>query len=184
MRRHRVQVPIKLLLADPPWRFSDALPGKKRGAAKHYPVLSVAEIARHPLPPIADDALLLLWKVPAMPEEALFVARAWGFVPKSEIVWVKETKTGKLHFGMGRYVRNCHEACIVAARGRARDLILDLSVRSVFSAPVGEHSEKPVEIYEIAERLSPGPYAEVFARRGRPGWRSYGLDLVGEPASA
>jgi len=164
--------------ADPPWSFGDALPGESRGAVKNYACLSVEELIRFPFrgaeefPIIADNAWLFMWRVSAMVEEAYRVVRAWGFTPKSEIVWRKMTATGKEHFGMGRYVRAAHETCIVATRGKVD--VLSHSVRSIFEAPVGKHSEKPAEFYKIVESLAPGPYCEMFARSRRPGWHALG----------
>src|SRR5689334_4809733 len=109
---------FKILVADPPWAHRDPLPGSGRGAAKHYRVLTLDEICAFPLPPLADDALLILWRVASMGEEAYRVCRAWGFVPKSELVWKKLTRGGKRWFGMGRYVRCEHETAVVALRGR------------------------------------------------------------------
>lgn len=169
------------IVADPPWAFADKLPGQGRGAAKHYDVLSTAELVRFPLrgqpefPMVAADAWLFLWRVSAMAEDAYRVVRAWGFTPKSEIVWNKLTSTGKPHFGMGHYVRASHETCIVAVRGRPA--VLSHSVRSTFSAPVGEHSEKPEEFFRIVEALAPGPRVEMFARRRRPGWDALGNEV-------
>jgi N6-adenosine-specific RNA methylase IME4 len=37
-----------------------------------------------------------------------------------------------------------------------------------------EHSRKPDEQYPIIEACSPGPYIELFARRGYPGWVGWG----------
>lgn len=183
----------KVIVADPPWSFGDKLPGKTRGAERNYRVMSAREVER--CEPYADlvhrdtepDALLFLWRVASQVEEAMGVARAWGFVPKSEIVWVKTTKNSyevdeplerpsffKLHFGMGRYVRAAHETCIVAARGKAAALVKDHSVRSVFFAPVGRHSQKPEAFFDLVERLSGGPYLELFARRFRRGWTCMG----------
>lgn len=177
--------PARLLLVDPPWPFGDKLPGEGRGAEKHYATMSIDEIKTMPLPPIADDALLLMWRVSAMVEEAYDVTRTWGFTPKSEIVWVKTTREReyqelaglRLHFGMGRYVRASHESCILAVRGRMADKIKHHDVRSVFFAPAGVHSEKPDAIYKMAERLVDGPRVELFARRTRPGWTQYGNEL-------
>lgn len=93
-------------------------------------------------------------------------------------------------FGMGRTVRNCHEACIIArpAKGRAPERI-DAGVRSEFAAPMlidvdallpesngrrGSlvHSAKPDAFFKLVERLYPGPRVEMFSRRTRDGWRT------------
>lgn len=173
--------PARVLLADPPWKFGDKLPGPGRGAVKHYPCMSLQEIMAYPLPPLADDCLLLLWRVSAMQAEGLMTMRAWGFKLKSELVWLKQTSSGKRHFGMGRIVRGEHEVCLIGTRGRPdiRDhCIRDHCIRSTFTAPVGRHSEKPVAIYAIAERLCAGPYVEIFARQERPGWTCLGNEIA------
>ena len=172
-------MPFSIVVADPGWKFSDKLPGKKRGAVKHYPVMTAAAICALDLPPIADDALLFMWRVSSMVEEAYRVVRAWGFVPKSEIVWKKLTKKGKRAFGMGRYVRMEHETCIVATRGRGLSLIRSHSVRSTFRAKVGRHSEKPPEFYRLVHRLVAldVPRVELFARVERAGYTCFGDEL-------
>lgn len=195
--------PCKLLLADPPWKFGDSLPGKTRGASKNYQTEHVGPLVKYPLPPIADDAILLLWRVAAMQEEAFAVVRAWGFTVKSEIVWEKRTRDGQdapYHFGMGRYVRASHEVCLVAARGSGPSCVLNRSTRSIFqdaeehgwpwpdfgylsAARPLQHSAKPDSFYDLVERLFVGPRVELFARKPRPGWESYGLELEGRPAS-
>lgn len=163
------------LVADPPWKFTDALPGKRRGAVKHYACLSLAEIMAFELPRMAADSLLFLWRVAAMQEEALQVARAWGFAPKAEIVWEKETDSGKQAFGMGHYVRNSHESALICTRGSPK--ILSHSIRSSFRAPIGRHSAKPERFYDLVEQMIGGPYVELFARRQRAGWTCYGNEL-------
>lgn len=178
--------PFRVLAADPPWPFKDKLPGKTRGAARRYNTLSVDDICNLEMQPIADDALLFLWRVSSMVEEAYRVCRAWGFVPKSELVWVKTSSPfvtpppgffprTSMHFGMGRYVRASHETCIIARRGRAA--VKNKSIRSVFHAPVGPHSAKPDEFYRLVEELSDGPYLELFARQRRHRWVCLGNEL-------
>jgi N6-adenosine-specific RNA methylase IME4 len=176
---------FRALVADPPWRFRDRLPGATRGAERQYPTLSVQEIMRFPLPPMADDAVLFLWRVSALTEEAYQVTRAWGFTPKTEIVWVKTRppktsapESHRLHFGMGRYVRAAHETVIVAVRGRPAPYVKSRSVRSVFFANVTRHSSKPSAFYELVESLVLGPYAELFARVERPGWSCWGNEIA------
>lgn len=170
-----VTEPARVLVADPPWKFADTLPGKGRGAAKHYDVLDLEGIKSFPLPELAPDCYLFMWRVAAMVEESYEVVRAWGFTPKAEIIWDKKTKTGKEHFGMGHHVRASHETCIIAVRGAPKPI--SRSVRSKFDGTVTRHSEKPDEFYEIVEQMCKGPYAEIFARRHREGWQCFGNEL-------
>lgn len=169
MTRYRV------LVADPPWPFNDALPGDTRGAQKNYRVLSVDGIKRFALPPLYEDSVLFLWRVAAMQQQALDVVDAWDFELKSELVWKKLTANGGRWFGMGRTVRAEHETCLIATSGKP--IVRNHSTRSMFEARVRRHSEKPDEFYHIVERLFDGPYVELFARRHRPGWTCLGDEL-------
>lgn len=169
----------RVLVADPPWRFRDRLPGRGRGAEKHYPTLGFHDLCRFPLPRIETNAILFLWRVASIQMDALRIIEAWGFAPKTELVWRKTTRSGKRHFGMGRTVRAEHETCLVGTRGRP--LILDHSIRSVFDAPTGRHSEKPDEFFEIVEKLCgpamPATHVELFGRKLRPGWTVIGNEV-------
>lgn len=178
---HLPPQPFRVVCADPPWKHDDQLPGESRGAGKNYPLLSAAQICAREfvgaevLDNVDDDALLFLWSVASMPDEALAVCRAWGFEPKAEVVWNKLTPTGKPFFGMGRTVRGAHEKAIVAVRGRASRCVDFKNVRSSFEAVVPRwrhdgklryaHSVKPERFYtQIVEKISRGPYVEMFAR--------------------
>jgi N6-adenosine-specific RNA methylase IME4 len=143
--------PFSTIVADPPWRFDDKLPGESRGAENNYPVLSVADICNFELPPLANDCRLFLWRVASMQQEALDVMKAWGFELKTEIVWRKLTKTGLPWFGMGRTVRASHEVCLIGVRGKPD--VLNRSTRSVFDAPCLRHSGKP-EAFSTSSRAS------------------------------
>lgn len=163
--------PFRTIVADPPWKYGDDLPGPGRGASKHYPTLTTEQIARRefsfPWPPLAPDSRLFLWATAPLLPEAIYVMRAWGFHYRTGAVW---EKTGRL--GMGHTFRVQHEHLLVGVRGRPRVLAHD--VRSVFRAPATRHSRKPAEAYALIERLSPGPYVELFARESRPGWTTIG----------
>jgi N6-adenosine-specific RNA methylase IME4 len=166
-----------VLVADPAWLFGDSLPGDARGASKHYACMSIDDLcAMRPLFADEPNSVCFMWRVSAMVEEAYRVVRAWGYVPKSELVWEKTTATGKAHFGMGRYFRMAHESCILAVRGSAFPEVRN--VRSRFAAPVGVHSQKPEAFYELVERMYPNAVkGEMFARTVRPGWHQHGLEL-------
>jgi N6-adenosine-specific RNA methylase IME4 len=174
-----------VVVADPPWPLKDKCPGNGRGAAKHYSTMSLEEIKAFALPPVHPDAWLFLWRVASMPEEALAVVRAWGFTPKAEIVWIKRDPGGKCTPGMGHYVRNTHETCIIATRGKAIPLRLSRRIPSFFEAarPLKPgtkkplHSAKPDKFFALVERLVRGPRVELFARQQRDGWDCYGDEI-------
>jgi len=170
-------VTCAVLVADPPWKHKDQLPGKGRGAEKHYKCMPTDEICKMWTPIESEKhAVLFLWRVASMVEDACRVARAWGFVPKAEIEWRKLTRNGNPFFGMGRYVRYSHEICMICTRGSAMPAVHDQ--RSYFEAKVGRHSEKPDEFYSIVQRLYPeSTWFEVFARKPRVQWKQFGLEF-------
>lgn len=187
--------PARTLVADPPWRFGDTLGahrgtthgwrtpyGMARGAEAHYETMDAWDIAKFELPPLAPDCRLFLWRVAAMQVEALTVLSAWGFTAKAELVWVKMDKAGAFRLGMGRQVRNIHEVCLIGVRGRIPSLAKDQP--SVFFAPPPKangqiiHSAKPDAFFGVVERISPGPYVELFSRRERPGWTCLGNEVA------
>jgi N6-adenosine-specific RNA methylase IME4 len=142
--------PVGLLVADPPWAFADQLPGAGRGAAKNYGVLALEQIKGFPLPPLAPDCALLLWRVSSMVEEAYAVCRAWGFAPKSELVWRKMRRCGACK-GSGRRNsrllprspdawRDC-EAC--GGRGERPHFGMGRSVRNCHEVAIIGHRGRP-----------------------------------------
>jgi N6-adenosine-specific RNA methylase IME4 len=71
--------------------------------------------------------------------------------------------------GGGYQTRCCAEFCLLAKRGKGVGR-LRRDVKDVIRAPRRRNSEKPVEAYELIEKMWPGPYRELFARQQRAGW--------------
>ena len=140
------------ILVDPPWPL--------QGGEKHYRTMSLARITALPVGALAArDAHLWLWTTNALLRTAYEVAEAWGFTVRSPLTWVKF----RLGLG-GRYqLRNATEQLLFCTRGKAP--LGSRSQPTWFNAPVTEHSRKPAEQFAIIERVSPGPYLELFARR-------------------
>lgn len=140
------------ILVDPPW--------PAQGGEKHYRTMSLARIEALPVGALAArDAHLWLWTTNALLPTAYEVAEAWGFTVRSPLTWVKF----RLGLG-GRYqLRNATEQLLFCTRGKAP--LGSRSQPTWFNAPVTEHSRKPAEQFAIIERVSPGPYLELFARR-------------------
>jgi N6-adenosine-specific RNA methylase IME4 len=125
-------------------------------------IVSVADAARV----YAKRALCTLEVV----NHAQRILDAWGFEYKGTFVWVKP------QIGMGNYWWNSHETMLLGVRGGLRGQ--SGSERSWMERERGLHSEKPEEVRERIERLSPGPYLELFGRRPVDGWTVYGNQLL------
>lgn len=175
-----------VIYADPPWEFRTwSGAGKDRSADNHYKTGGLESIKRLPLKALAaDDCALLMWAV--MPElpGAIEVIDAWGFEYKTVgFTWVKENRSGKgLFLGMGYWTRANAEVCLLATKGKPERLARD--VPQVLISPLMEHSRKPEEFHARIERLLPGPYLEVYARRERPGWTTWGNEIPRENFAA
>jgi N6-adenosine-specific RNA methylase IME4 len=161
--------PFEVIYADPPWRLGN--PDGAHAPECHYPTMALEEIKALPVP-AADDAVLFLWAVTGLLPEALEVIDCWGFTYKTHLVWVKPS------IGPGIWLRNRHELLLVARRGSFGPPEGPDRVDSVLEAPRGRHSEKPRRVYELLERMYPhASKLELFARRTRPGWASWGKEV-------
>jgi len=171
----------KVILSDPPWAYRNA--GCRGAAANEYSTMTIDDICALPVASMADDdCVLLLWGTwPQMPE-ALQVVNSWGFQYVTGFPWVKVTEvshtlwgdlTIKVPYGIGFWARGTTELLLIARRGNVtpptEGFIGLLS-------PNLHHSRKPDDIYHYAESLQ-GPYLEMFARRPRAGWDSWGNEI-------
>lgn len=192
----------RCLLADPPWKeWGGGV--IKRGADRHYQLLDRDEIVDvlRPQWTMAENAHGWIWTTDNYLPDALEVGRALGMRYVRTFVWVKirtddnddaicaQPDVGRgmrpiVRFGIGQYGRGAHELLLFFVRGSGQDESVWTGARdvaSVFFAPVptGDdgkriHSRKPVESYELIERVSKGPRLECFARVARKGWRLFG----------
>ncbi len=173
--------PFAAIYADPPWSFKVySGKGKSRSAENHYDTMNQAGIealSEHVERLAAKDCALFLWAVMPQIPEALKVIEAWGFTYKTAgFTWVKQNKVGPgFKWGMGYWTRSNAEICLLATKGSPQRLAKD--VEQLVIAPVGAHSAKPSIVQDRIERLVPGPYLEMFARRKCKGWMVWGNDV-------
>lgn len=172
-----------VIVADPPWAFSDKLTmsAVARGAEANYPTMRGVDIAMLPVRDVvADNAVLSLWVPSSLLVLGCNVMQSWGFELKQTYVWRKLTKAGKPAFGMGRLFRQCHELALVGTRGSPYAALCSRSERSVVSAVNEGHSVKPDALHESLERMFPeARKLELFARRSRAGWTCLGNEIDG-----
>lgn len=165
------------VVADPPWSpslgstWATATTDKAR-PQKHYGTLSLEEI-KALAPPVAKQAHLWLWVLSQHIDWGYDVARAWGFEPQQTITWAKPG------LGVGRFQSNT-EHVLVCRKGSRHGNPFGASGGTWFNWPRGRHSEKPDEFYDLVQRVSPGPYLEMYARTPRPGWAAWGNEIVSD----
>jgi len=166
----------RVIYADPPWKFG--APTMTGDAGSHYPEMSTLNICeletgkRRVRELATKDAVLFLWTTNAHLPDALKVITAWGFVYKTNFVWVKD----KPATGLGFYHRAKHEMLLVATRGKCLPPEKKGLPLSVLECAKGAHSEKPAAFRKMIDKLYPkGKRIELFAR-GKPatGWKAWG----------
>ena len=156
----------KCIYADPPWYFkARSSKGEGRNANQHYNCMELKDICDLPVKDIADDdCVLLMWVIDPMLDLAFDVIEAWGFQYKTVgFTWAKTNKSSMGFFtGLGYWTRGNPEMCLLATKGKPKRIHKD--VAQLVISERRKHSEKPLLHKEI-ERLVPGPYLEMFARK-------------------
>ena len=165
----------RTIVADPPWNLpmGPTLTQKAVKPALDYPTMSQHELANLPIGLWAEDkAHLYLWTTNSMMADALALVKGWGFKYSTLITWVKRHPSNDGWMGLGRYYRSTTEHIVFAVRGGLD--VFHKNQPNFFFAGRGIHSEKPAAFYDIVERMSPGPYLDVFARKQRFNWDTFG----------
>lgn len=177
----------RTIVADPPWDFvwQGGPGGRRRNATTlGYDTMSLEAICECSRSDFAADATLFLWLTRrAMHSgDGLTVALAWGFpILTGEFVWRKP------NFGAGAFPRIGHEVCAIYRRGNGslrpdapRDVHSVQTWSQIYGTNSGKtHSAKPDGFLDLVEQGYEGPYLELFSRRERMGWDSWGDQSLG-----
>ena len=178
---------FRCVVADPPWKLPIGKTRTQNGETEsewnqpeyaeryelQYPQMTVEEICALKVP-AADDAHLYIWTINRYIEETYAVARAWGFEPSTMLYWLKQP----MGLGLGGAFVPCVEPILFARRGKLPSKAR--CDRNWWGWPRGKHSAKPEAFQTVVESVSPGPYLEMFARRKRPGWQSWGNEVTSD----
>lgn len=170
-------------MADPPWHYYGFGVGRVpkgttndgRKTPLPYPTMTVPEICDLPVSEWAeDDAHLYLWTTNRYLPDAFLVLTAWGFRYSTPLIWCK----APIGSFLGGAFTPSAEFILFARRGR---LAHQRAARQWFTWPrqgQGRHSQKPDAFLDLVEQVSPGPYLELFARRQRLGWDTWGNEAL------
>ncbi len=177
----------RCVVADPPWTPTlhrntigrkSPVKGYRAGPQKYYTTLKLPDICS--MKPITDEKChLWLWVLSQHIDWGYAVARAWGFEPQQMLTWAKPT------LGTGQFQCNT-EHVLLCRKGGPAGNPFGKTRGTWFQWPRRKHSEKPLEFFDLVERVSPGPYLEMFARKERKGWDYFGdqVTLLSEKAAS
>lgn len=169
------------IVVDPPWHY-DAMPkgGAKPGTMSKgqplpYPSMTVAEIQALPIYELAaPDCVLWLWTTNRYLRESFAIIEAQGFTYKQTLVWAKNNP-----MPVGSVAPSAAEFLMVAKRGKpSTEWVWPSSVIVTPRPPNRRHSTKPEVFLDLIEKCSPAPRLEMFARRNRLGWSTWGNEAL------
>ena len=177
-----------LILADTPKDYTNNFRGSPDD---HYDVMStekLIEFNKELEPHLANNAILFYWSTAPHIENDLTIIKAWGFNYVTHMIWVKiaginddlvllTVDPKDLQIGTGYRVRGAHELLFICTRGKFELPQEHKRPVSVIFAERTEHSKKPDVFYKIIEDSYPGhKMLELYARRNREGWISWGKE--------
>jgi N6-adenosine-specific RNA methylase IME4 len=181
------------IVADPPWDYPEGFAERVDAPHKQdrdrgvigtkiavrplpYSSLSIQQIAELPIPALAAaDCRLFLWATNRYLPFALSICSDWGFSYRQLLVWDKTPTFNPLS---GSVAAQATEFAVVAVRGKPARLAKAKSNVVRGQKPRASHSRKPDSFLDLVEEVSPGPYLELFARRQRLGWDTWGNEAL------
>lgn len=178
----------RTIVADPPWHYdgfaSDPTSGRGLSDDLREPVkvplpyaaMTLGEMSLLPVRALADPdgCRLFCWTTNRYLPDAFGLVRHWGFNYVQTLVW---HKTGNPSPFGGSVAPNHAEFFLVAGFGHVP--VLSRAATNVVTAGARRrHSEKPDVFLDLVEAVSPGPYLEMFARRQRLGWDTWGNEAL------
>jgi N6-adenosine-specific RNA methylase IME4 len=200
--RQRGLAPVSLLdlvgefstiVADPPWKYGQwgtpsntancknaerwanlATNRKAKAYAMPYPTMSVDEIAALPVAKLAAaNCELYLWVTQKYLPDAFRVMAAWGFKYCQTLTWCK-TPRGT---GQGGIFCPTTEFLLLGRKGKMPvKKRVDTTWWNV-KRPHNSHSTKPEHFQDVIETVTNEPRLELFARRKRPNWTTWGNEV-------
>ena len=171
------------IVSDPPWKYGAWGKGSNKSAfnEKHnkenipmpYETMTVDEIKALNVSNLADENCeLYLWTTQKYLPDALEVLKAWGFKYCQTLTWCKTPMVT----GQGGVFCPTTEFLILGRKGKMPKVKrIDSTWFNV--KRTNKHSKKPEFFQDLIETVSESPRLEMFARRKREGWDSWGNEV-------
>lgn len=166
------------IVVDPPWPISMAGAFKSRHSRPTnlpYKQMTLEEIGLLPISSLTNVGThVYLWCTNKTLRAAFGILEGWGISFHQVLVTAKTSgMTPSLGYVFGT------EFCLLGFAGRPMQKFTSIGALNWWqdNPRNGRHSSKPAVFYERVERMSPGPYADVFARQPREGWSVWGDEV-------
>lgn len=166
--------PYSTIVADPPWHYDKVNPGKSAenyvGGGLPYSSMTLDAIKALPVGNLTDDGRCFLWVTNRYLRHGWDVLEAWGFTPQDRtLVWCKPPRCT---------TPVTTEYVLIGKKGNPPRMPWHGTTWFQWDLqPI--HSQKPAAFADLVESWCPGPYVELFCRRPRFGWDSWGLGYEG-----
>ena len=168
-----------IIYADPLWEvMAGSKQSRKYGDSQKtlplkYPVMKLDEIINLQVKGIKEkDSVLFLWTINKYLEQSYDVARAWGFIPSTMLVWDKTPKG----IGLGGTFTLANEYLLFCRSGSLSALHRVKGNHWFF--PREAHSKKPDFFRDmIVNTFGDIPRIELFARNKTKGWDIWGNEV-------
>lgn len=173
----------KTVVVDPPWTPSLHATNRRRftkdkaGPQKHYNTMSLEQI-KLIKPNLSVQSHLYIWVLTQHIDWGYELAKSWDSEVTTMFTWCKPG------LGVGRFQCNTEHVLVCRKGNRVGNpfgfggQVSAATNGTWFNWPRGSHSQKPKEFFDIVEKISPGPFLEMYARQERTGWDSFGNHLI------
>ena len=172
----------RCILADPPWYYGrswdtgskNALVQTTKAEPMPYEQMKIDEIKALPVGDLAADQCdLYLWVTQKYLPDSFDVLKAWGFRYCQALTWCK----APMGTGQGGLYCPTTEFLILGRRGKMPTGKVRKDSTWWQVKRQKRHSQKPEFFQDMIEMQSDGPRLELFARRKRDGWDSWGNEV-------
>lgn len=175
----------RTIVIDPPWQYGKWGGNSQRNQKDKtfvidtqnlslpYPSMSIAEIAALPVASLADvDCELYLWVTQKYMPDSFKILAGYGFKYCETLTWCKEPRGT----GQGGLFTPTTEFILHGRVGKMPNKQRIDTTWWKVTRPV-HHSQKPESFQDVIEQVSDAPRLEMFARRYRLGWDSWGNEV-------
>ena len=160
----------KTIVIDPPWPIEPMIL-KKYQLSVPYETMTMRQIQRLPIEELADeDCGLFLWTTHTFLPYAFKLIEDWGFKYYCLLTWDKVS--GLSHQGIFRVT----EFVVYAYKGKMNIKQKGKYIPALFKEPKAKHSTKPRVFDGLIRSCTPEPRLDMFARKKKEGFDSYGND--------